>query len=71
MPGMAEIQEICGEDAPIPAFIEAQCEASESRRKRAVTDNGTLVLTFTFSKEIPFDCDDSCLPDTISWTLSF
>ena len=65
-----KFKEIHGEDAPIPAFIEAQCRPSESRRKRAVADNGTLVITFTFSKEIPFDCDDSCL-DTISWRLRF
>ena len=64
-------KEIRGEDAPVPAFIEAQCKSSESRRKRAVANStGTLVLTFTFSEEIPFDCDDSCL-DTISWTLRF
>ena len=63
-------KDIRGEDAPIPAYIEAQCKAGESRRKREVADTGTLVLTFTFSEEIPFDCDDSCL-DTISWTLRF
>ena len=62
-------KEIRGEDAPVPAFIEAQCKSSESRRKRAVANStGTLVLTFTFSEEIPFDCDDSCL-DTMSSTL--
>ena len=63
-------KDIRGENASIPAFIEAECKPSESRRKRAVADTGTLVLTFIFSKEIPFDCDDSCL-DTISWTLRF
>ena len=63
-------KEIRGKGVTVPAFIEAQCKASGSRRKRAVTDNGTLVLTFTFSEEIPFDCDASCL-DTISWTLRF
>ena len=62
-------KEICGEDAPVPAFIIAQCQ-SESRHKRSAAEVGTLVLTFTFSEEIPFDCDFDCL-DRISRTLRF
>ena len=63
-------KEICGEDAPVPAYIETQCKQSAGRRKRSGAEVGTLVLTFTFSEEIPFDCDFDCL-DRISWTLRF
>ena len=63
-------KEIRGESAPIPAYIEAQCGVSERRHKRLVADVGTIILTFTFSEEIPFDCDFNCL-DTISWKLRF
>ena len=65
-----KFKEIQGEDAPIPAYIEAQCKKSKRRRKRLVDEVGTLFLTFTFSEEIPFDCDFDCL-DRISWTLRF
>ena len=63
-------KEIRGEDAPVPAYITAQCKQSAGRHKRSGAEVGTLVLTFTFSEEIPFDCDFDCL-DRISWTLRF
>ena len=65
-----KFKEIHGEDTAIPAFIEAQCKRSGSRRKRLVADGGKIFITFTFSAEIPFDCDFDCL-DRISWTLRF
>ena len=65
-----KFKEIQGEDAPIRAYIEAQCKKSKRRRKRLVDEVGTLFLTFTFSEEIPFDCDFDCI-DRISWTLRF
>ena len=65
-----KFKEIHGENTPIPAFIEAQCKRSGSRRKRLVADGGKIFLKFTFSAEIPFDCDFDCL-DRISWTLRF
>ena len=62
-------KEILGEDVPIPAYIEAECKSRESRHKRAIANNtGTLVLTFTFSEEIPLDCNFSCL-NRIRWKL--
>ena len=65
-----KFKEIYGQDTPIPASIEAQCKRSGSRRKRLVADGGKIFLKFTFSAEIPFDCDFDCL-DRISWTLRF
>ena len=63
-------KEIHGENAPIPAFIAFQCKQSESRHKRTAAEVGTLIVTFTFSEDIPFDCDVNCF-DRISWTLRF
>lgn len=63
-------KKIYGENASIPAFIEAQCSPSRSSGKRSATEVGTLVITFTFSEEIPFDCDFDCL-DRIGWILRF
>ena len=65
-----QYQKIFGEGAPIPGYIEAQCTESESRSRRSVENVGTLILTFTFSEEIPFDCDIDCL-NRISWILRF
>ena len=58
------------EDTPIPAYIEAQCKPMGGRHKRSAAEVGTLVVTFTFSEEIPFDCDFECL-DKITWDLRF
>ena len=58
------------EDTLIPAYIEAQCKPMGGRRKRSAAEVGTLVVTFTFSEEIPFDCDFDCL-DRISWEVRF
>ena len=78
--GQAESNETClarqhfrkyrGADTPIPAYIEAQCKPMGGRRKRSAAEVGTLVITFTFSEEIPFDCDFDCL-DRITWGLRF
>ena len=43
---------------------------SRSSGKRSATEVGTLIITFTFSEEIPFDCDFDCL-DRIGWILRF
>ena len=59
-----------GEDTTIPAFIEAQCKLMGGRHKRSAAEVGTLIVTFTFSEEIPFDCDFDCL-DKITWDLRF
>ena len=59
-----------GSNVPIPAYIDFQCRQSGSRHIRSATDEGTLIVTFTFSEEIPFNCDFECL-DRISWTLRF
>ena len=63
-------KEIRGENAPVPAYIEAQCRQSGSTRKRSTDGVGTLILTFTFLEEIPFDCNFDCL-DRIGWILLF
>ena len=65
-----QYRKIFGEGAPIPAYIEAQCTEGDSRHRRSVGEVGTLILTFTFSEEIPFDCDLNCL-NRISWILRF
>ena len=80
MTGKVESNETClarqkfrqykGEDTPIPASIEARCKQNGGRRKRSAAEVGTLVVTFTFSEEIPFDCDFDCL-DRISWEVRF
>ena len=77
--GQVESNETClarqnfrkyGEDTPIPVYIEAQCKLMGGRRKRSAAEVGTLVVTFTFSKEIPFDCTSDCL-DKITLGLRF
>ena len=78
--GQAESNETClarqkfrehrGEDTSIPPYIEAKCKPMGGRRKRSAAEVGTLVVTFTFSEEIPFDCDFDCL-DRISWEVRF
>ena len=59
-----------GSNVPIPAHIEFQCRQSGNRHKRSAMEEGTLIITFTFSEEIPLNCDFKCL-DRISWTLCF
>ena len=78
--GQAESNETClarqkfreykGEDTPIPDSIKAACKRKGGRRKRSAAEVGILVVTFTFSEEIPFDCDFDCL-DRIMWGLRF
>lgn len=65
-----KFRESRGKDTPIPEFIEFQCKQMESRSKRSAAEVGTLIVTFTFSEEIPFDCDFDCL-DRITWDLRF
>ena len=65
-----KFREYNGEDTPIPASIEARCKQNGGRRKRSAAEVGTLVVTFTFSEEIPFHCDFDCL-DRITWGLRF
>ena len=65
-----KFREYKGEDSAIPAYIEGQCKLMGGRRKRSAAEVGTLFVTFTFSEEIPFDCDFDCL-DRITWDLRF
>ena len=65
-----EYKERFGSNVPIPAHIEFQCRQSGNRHKRSTMEEGTLIITFTFSEEIPLNCDFECL-DRISWTLRF
>lgn len=63
-------KKIWGDNAPVSAYIEAQCRQSGSTRKRSTDEVGTLILTFTFLEEMPFDCNFDCLY-RISWTLLY
>ena len=53
-----------------PKYIEAKCKQSSSQRKRSAAEVGILVITFTFTEEIPFNCNFDCL-DRIGATLRF
>ena len=59
-----------GSNVPIPAHMEYQCRQSGSRHIRSASDEGILIITFTFSEEIPFNCDFECL-NRIRLTLGF
>lgn len=52
-----------------PANITAVCTRSSQQGKRSV-DGTFLKLTFTFSEQVPLNCDTVCL-DNIAWNLFF
>ena len=55
----------------IPQDIRVQCLSRRSLQgKRSVGDDTQLVLTFTFSEEVPLSCDADCL-DNLALNLYF